>query len=198
MTLSPNTYSLGAKQTFSSVVYPLILAFAGGVFAILGSLIEEFANNAPLLIFLVGPAIEEILKPSGVIWLFEKRKSLLRSRAHIIILCMIGALSFATLENIFYLFLYFPRHSQFFLFYRLTMCTMMHMGSTLIVALGLCRLYTRSAKNQPFGENFKDEPYLITFELEDIIPYIILAVALHGSYNLLVYILQRLDIFVIR
>ncbi len=53
-----------------------------------------------LLPFVVAPAIEEILKPMGVIFLLETRPHYLRSAFHVVVLCVVGALVFATLENL--------------------------------------------------------------------------------------------------
>ena len=89
-----------------NLLLPTVFAFAGGLFAVFGAIIEEATHYSPLLFILVAPTIEEVLKPSGVIWLFEKRRNLLRSRAHIIILCLIGALTFSTMENLLYFFIF--------------------------------------------------------------------------------------------
>lgn len=170
----------------ANLFLPFVFAFAGGLFAVFGAIIEEATHYSPLLFILVAPTIEEVLKPSGVIWLFEKRRDLLRSRGHIIFLCLVGALTFSTMENLMYFFIYNPRHTETFVLYRLVVCTAIHLVSSLIVGIGLSRLY---------GKTYGPEE---TFELEEILPYLIGAIALHGGYNLIVLILQQFNLFALR
>ncbi len=169
-----------------NVLLPIVVAFLGGVFATIGAFIEEAIHTSPFILVLVAPTIEEVLKPSGVIYLFERRRDLLRSKTQIIGLCLIGALVFATLENLLYIGIFHSEHTKFFVFYRLTVCTALHLVCTFIIGVGLSRQLDR-IHNAGYG-----------FELEDIMPYLIGAIALHGAYNLTVSLLEEYKIFVVQ
>ncbi len=155
------------------------------MFAVFGALIREMISFSPLLFIVIAPLVEETLKPMGVLWLMEKRKHLLHSRIQIIVLCQIGAFSFATLENLLY-FLVAGTRSSFFIFWRLTICTTIHLLSTFLVSLGLCRYYQSESFHKP------------GFEFEDIMPWLIAAAALHGFYNLVVFILESAGVLSFR
>ncbi len=165
---------------------PLIYAIAGGVLASVGAFIEEASSGIGFLLGLVviGPLIEEILKPIGVIVLLEKKTAYLFAKTQIFWLCIVGAVIFAFLENTLYVYVYFIplKHSNPVLYnsavlYRYTVCILLHIITTSVVAMGLAREFVRIRRT---GEKFL---------LENITGYIVSAVVIHGAYNLLTVIL---------
>ena len=155
------------------------LALAGGVFAILGAFIEEMRGGAGILLaVVVAPVIEEVLKPSGVIWVLEKRPHYLRSRVHVVALCVVGALVFATLENLVYLYVYAPGGGAGFARFRLLVCTGLHVTASAVVGMGLGRQLLQMRRD---GSDF---------DLERSLPFLIAAIVLHGAYNAAVSILE--------
>jgi hypothetical protein len=157
---------------------PLWYAVVGGFFASLGAFIEETARNALFIFVLIGPLIEEILKPIGVIVLLESKPSYIHSKFQILWLCIVGALIFSFLENLIYIWWYASRClSLKFIVFRYTVCVGVHLVSTIILSLGLMKEFMRIKSKGA------------RFELENTLPFIIGAVVFHGGYNLLIYVL---------
>jgi len=153
----------------------------GAILATIGAVAEELTRSSLLLFVLVGPLIEEILKPIGVIVLLESKPQLIRSRTQVIWLALVGALIFSFLENLIYVYVYFgDRATPALISVRYAVCTTLHLGASTILAMGLAREFDNSRKKAR------------RFELENVTPYIIGAVALHGCYNFIVYMLAKL------
>lgn len=148
-------------------------ALSGGLFAIFGAFIKESTSGPVLLVMLVAPAIEEILKPSGVYYLLERRPQYLSSRWHVAFLSMVAGFVFATIENLMYLYVYVPDHPPGFAIYRWTVCVALHMLCSLVMGLGLGKLLPRMRRGEPF-------------ELEDCFGWVIAAIAIHAVYNTVV------------
>lgn len=154
------------------------LALVGGLFAVVGAFIEEARSGSLLLAFVVAPVIEEVLKPSGIIWLLEKRPHYLLSAAHVVVLCVVGALVFATLENLVYIYLYAPGQGAGFVRWRLLACTTLHLVCSAVVGVGLGRQLVRMRRQN------------LDFDLENSLPFLIAAIVLHGAYNAAVTLLE--------
>ena len=161
----------------------LIYALGGGVFASLGTFVEElsFGGGFLLGVVLIGPLIEEVLKPIGIIILLEKDPAGFHSKTHILWLCALSALVFSLLENILYIYIYLDKvireYPSFFrevFYYRYTVCVLLHISTTLILGLGLVKEFERIKENAE------------KFMLENVTLYIGLAVGIHGIYNLFV------------
>jgi hypothetical protein len=156
---------------------PLWYAILGGFFASVGAFIEEGARNSLFIFVLIGPLIEEILKPMGVIILLESKPSYIYSKLQILWLCIVGALIFSFLENLIYIWWYASSClSLRLIVFRYTVCIVVHLFSTSILSLGLMREFIRVKEKGA------------RFELENTLPFIVGAVIFHGGYNLLVYI----------
>ena len=175
------------------------LALLGGLFAVPGAFLEEFrtGGGALLLPVLFAPVIEEILKPAGVIWLLERRPHYLLSPLHVVLLCMLGALVFASLENLLYIHVYWPlgraREAAeraagtpvtdaiaraTFVRFRLAVATGLHV--TAIVGIGLGRQLVRMRRERS------------DFDLERSLPFLAAAMVLHGAYNAAAILADRL------
>jgi RsiW-degrading membrane proteinase PrsW (M82 family) len=152
------------------------LAVAGGVFGIMGAFIEE--GQAGILVpFAAAPIIEEVLKPSGVYLLLAKWPHLLRSQLHTAVLAALGGVSFAIVENIIYLTIYFPEHSQALVVYRFTSALGMHAVASFILGFGINRRLVASV----WGE----VPLLSGNK-----KFFITAIVLHGVYNIAAAVAQ--------
>ena len=174
------------SRSLKSYLVPLLYVLGGAFFASLGAFIEEgsISFGFTLGIVVIGPVIEEVLKPFGVIILLEKGALYLRSKAHIFWLCLTAALAFSLLENLLYVYVYlvpyfhYPHLYMDTLIYRYTVCVLLHISTTSVMAMGLMRQFDVIKNNQ--GK----------FALENITPYIVTAAAIHGSYNFLAYLLS--------
>jgi len=175
-----------SNRSLKVSLIPLFYALGGAFFASLGAFIEEGSISFGFVLGLVviGPVIEEVLKPFGIIILLEKGALYLRSKAHIFWLCVAAALVFSLLENLLYAYLYllpyfkYPHLYMETLIYRYTVCVLLHISATSVMAMGLMRQFVLIKNNKG------------SFLLENITPYIFAAVAIHGSYNFIAYMLS--------
>jgi hypothetical protein len=158
----------------------ILIALLAGPWAVLGVLWR--GGGMTLLVILrvviVGPVAEEVMKMAIPFYLVEKRPFLFRSPAQIIICALAGGLAFAAIENVLYLYLPGRHPSEALIAWRWTVCTALHMGCTLIVGLGVLRVWRdvwrRGARAR----------------LELAFPTTALAVGLHGAYNLFAVLLS--------
>ncbi len=146
------------------------MALAGGVLGVLGALIEE-AQAGILVPFVAAPMIEEALKPSGVYLLLGKWPDLLRSRRYTAYLAALGGASFACVENIIYLTIYFPDHTAGLVLYRFTVNVFVHALASFIVGFGI---------NQRLAASVRGEVPLLSGNKR----FFIAAMVLHGLYNI--------------
>lgn len=152
------------------------MAVVGGIFGIFGAFVEE-AQAALLVPFVAGPIIEEALKPSGVYVLLAKWPHLLRSQLYTAYLAALGGISFAVVENIIYLTVYFPEHTGALVVYRFTVALGMHAVASFIFGFGINRRLVASV----WGE----VPLLSGSK-----KFFITAIVLHGVYNIAAAVAQ--------
>ncbi|MFH0914311.1 MAG: PrsW family glutamic-type intramembrane protease [Chloroflexota bacterium] len=149
-----------------------LIAFAGGIAGLVGAFIEEVLHGGFFGPFVAGPMIEEALKPTGVYLLLARWSHVLRSRLYTAFLSALGGLGFGIIENILYLEVYFPQHSQQLVLWRYTIGLLLHSGCSFIVGFGI---------NQKLIDQVKgDIPFLSANKR-----YFIIAMVLHSVYNLL-------------
>ena len=149
----------------------ILWALSGGLFAILGAIFKESGlGGGPLLVMLFAPAVEEVLKPSGVYYLLERRPQYLVSRFHVALLSMMGGIVFAAIENVIYLCVYVPEPVLGLIVWRWTVCLTMHAVCSFIVGLGLGKLLPGMRRGEPF-------------ELENCFTWVIVAIVVHALYN---------------
>ncbi len=164
---------------------PALVALLAAVGSI-GGLAAAVAENslyamrsltAGLLVVLVAPAIEEICKPIALVFLLDKRPHWLRGSVEIVVLAALSALIFATLENLYYIYLIAPGRGMGFVLWRLTICTGMHVCATTIFGLGLAKMWRHIGAH---GGHF---------DIDVCFRYYVSAVAVHAGYNSLVLVL---------
>jgi RsiW-degrading membrane proteinase PrsW (M82 family) len=155
------------------------VAAGGGVLGILGAIIQELSNSSILLAFVAAPIIEEVMKPSGVYFLLARWPQLLTCRIYTALLAALGGLSFAVVENILYLQVYFPEHSQTLTVFRYSACLSMHVICSVIVGFGI---------NEKLLASIKGEiPFLRGNKKFFIIPMII-----HSLFNIMAVFLGNM------
>lgn len=136
----------------------------------LGAFIEE-AQAGFLVPFVAAPIIEEALKPSGVYLILGKWPHLLRSRLYTAYLAALGGVSFAIIENIVYLTIYFPEHTAGLVLYRFTVAIFVHSLSSFILGFGI---------NQRLLASVRGDIPLLTGNWK----FFIAAIVLHAVYNI--------------
>ncbi len=160
------------------LVWVTLLALVGGAAGVLGAMYKEATAAPMLVIVLVGPAIEEIMKPIAVVFLLDKRPHWLRGPGHTLAMAVLGALVFATLENLMYIFVYAPQFGAGYRVYRFTVCTAMHVGATGVFAVGLGKMW----------RHIRDKGG--HFDIDVCFRYYVAAVAIHAAYNTVAVILS--------
>jgi len=150
----------------------IAVALSAGPLGVMGALWGAGESRLSVLaLTLFGPLIEEVCKVMGATYVVEKKPYLFATRLQILLCCAAGGLAFATIENILYLFVYFPRHEPWLWTWRWTVCTALHTGCSLIAGLGLVRAWetTRTLNTQP--------------DLTAATPFLVGAIVVHGLYN---------------
>lgn len=174
--LGPNT-ALARPTRLLPLPLVYLIGLVGGVGGVLAAFLRELAMISPLTIYLVAPAVEEICKPLIVVFLIELRPHWLRRGRHVIAICLLSALVFATIENMLYLHVSHPTNVAFFMFWRYVICTAMHLIASLVMALGLAKALRGRLDN---GERF---------DFDRIMKYYVAAVVIHAAYNTTVTVL---------
>lgn len=152
------------------------IAMAGGIFAVVGAIVEELLYMSLVAPFIAAPIIEEALKPSGVYLLMAKWPHALRSQVYTAFLASLGGLVFAVIENILYLKVYIDEPTTDIILIRWIAGTTLHMSCSFIVGLGINERLLASVKGEI--------PLLSGNKKFFIIPMVI-----HGLYNTMAVIL---------
>lgn len=161
-----------------------LAGLAGGPFAILGALITTRNNwYGVLYMVLIGPVIEELLKQSGMIYLLEKKPYRVFSSWQFVLSALISAAIFSVIENLLYIHVYTRPdqlvNPQMFAQFRWTICTAVHLGCSLIASLGMIRVWKKQLVD---GK---------TVDLSTARHFFIIAIFIHGAYNLMVIFLDN-------
>lgn len=168
-------------DNLSRPAVPLVylLGILGGVAGILAAIYQEMQYGGWMLVVaVIAPAIEEVCKPIGVIFLLDKRPHWLRSSRQVVLTALLGAAVFATLENLLYIHVYHPSASMEFVIYRYTVCTAMHISASLVFGVGLARMW-RHIRSQ--GGHF---------DIDVCFRNYVIAVVIHAVYNSAVLVLH--------
>ncbi len=171
---------LANTSPLHSWLVTLFLVATGGLFAILGVFLSHPRPGVQgiLMLVLIGPALEEMLKIGATAIMVENRPYLFRSAAQIVIAVAASALVFSVLENVLYIHVYHRDATETFRLWRWTVCTALHVGATLIAGMGLVKSWRKGRED------------LTKPRMEHAYPYIVTAVILHGAYNCFATILQ--------
>lgn len=117
----------------------------------MGAILQELSQGSVLIPFVAAPMIEEVMKPSGVYLLLARWPQVLTSRSYTALLAALGGLSFAAVENILYLQLYFPEHTQTLVVFRYGVCLPMHVACSFILGFGINQKLLASVRGEiPF------------------------------------------------
>lgn len=164
--------------TTRALLFTLIAGLITGPIAAIGFLIEARPTGTWVFFYLVvfGPAIEELLKQSGMIYLLVRKPWRIIGSWQFPVAAVLSAAAFATVENILYLNVYAigksPDDLADLASYRWTVCTMVHICCSIIASLGLQRVWRHQRKS---GQPAK---------LTKALPLIAFATLVHGLYNL--------------
>ena len=160
------------RRPHIAVIYAV--AMLGSLGGILAAIMDEMTSMSLMAAIAIGPAIEELCKPIAVIFMLEKRPYWLSSAAQVVVLSVLGAVIFASIENVIYIFVYHPEGGTAFILWRLIICTGLHVVASLVMGLGLAKVY-RQIRRRGGG-----------LRLAPVAGYYLAAVGIHAAYNALV------------
>lgn len=180
-------YPVRRANSSSSMQWWTVLGMivVSGPMALIGALYGSFstAGFAGLIaIVLVAPISEEILKAAVPLFVAERKPWLIPHAAVIPVATLAAGLVFAAVENVLYLRFYIANPSVDVTVWRWVFGPALHGTAALISGLGIAKMW-RTAHTT-----------LRPPDLGLAAPYLIAAVILHGSYNLLAVILEYTDL----
>lgn len=166
------------KTTFlKSMEVTLLVALAAGPWGVLGAIWTALHGAGSqgmglLAIIVFGPITEEVVKLAAAWWVIEKRPYLFKSVFQILFCAGCGGLAFAAIENLIYIYVYVPEHSEIFVLFRWTVCVGLHVCCSLVAGIGLARIWDNAIRNRHRPKSALG------------IPWLVMAMTGHGLYNL--------------
>ena len=178
----------------------LLVVAIGSLLAVPGVLFDVLTGGAGFLGPVVaGPLIEEALKPTGLIILLTRHPDLKLSATTGVLAGAFSGLVFAAIENLIYLLVYVPEHDSRFVIWRWTVCVGVHVACSALVGYGLARRSGGQTAMEA-GEyrllnsassHLLDEPRERSGVFQRTsLTCLVIAVVLHGAYNLAAILLQ--------
>jgi len=145
------------------------IAVVGGLWAVVGAM---FANRGGIVgVVVFSPVAEEVMKIGLVVAVIETRPFLFASRAQILVAAIGSALGFALIEKLLYLNVYVGEPSPGLVVWRWTVCLAIHVGCTIIAALGAMRVWRRTITE------------LRRPNISPSLGPLVVAAIVHGTYN---------------
>ncbi len=154
------------------------IVIVAGPLAIVGTLAQGIFSSGLMMIVIMGPTIEEIMKVAIPLWIVERRPWWFRSSAQILICGLCSGLAFAAVENVMYLNVYVPNPSPGLAQWRWSVCVLMHSGCSVIASLGVARVWRCITVSQSRPELSRGAAFLLA------------AVIVHGTYNAMAVLLE--------
>lgn len=159
-------------------IIAVLLAFVGGLFGIIGAVVQEAQTGGWLLLPFIGaPVIEEAMKPTGVYLTLIRWPAALANRFFTACLAAIGGLVFGVVEAIVYTEVYVSDPSDRFVIYRFTLPLVMHTLASFTYGLGITHgIIDWAAGRSSFPKRTRN--------------FYIAAVLLHAAFNTIVVTLD--------
>lgn len=155
------------------------LACVAGPFAVLAAFMKTSAPCLVVAAVVVAPLVEELGKAAAPLITLERWPYRFVSGSQLVVVCIASGLVFSSIENLLYLRLYVGHPSAALAAWRWSVCTALHVGCSLICGLGLRRVWLASRATLTRPDVSKAATYFLT------------AMALHGTYNALVWLLDK-------
>lgn len=159
----------------------LLCLLAAGPFAIAAAFVKGYGDGGAVWgIVLFGPLIEEFAKISVPVIILERAPWRWTRGGQLVFVCAVSGLVFAVIENLLYLHVYIHAPSPEITHWRWTICTLLHVSCSTIAGLGLRRVWchTRQTLTRP--------------DASRLAPCVILAVIIHGAYNMFAIVFSML------
>lgn len=176
-------HGIANTSTATSWRVTLGLAAISGPCSIVGTFLmgQPVSGSAVVLMTLIGPLIEEVMKAAATLWAAEKRPFFFKSSIQILVCMSFSGLCFAAIENLLYINVYIPNPSYGIVVWRWTICVALHVGCALISGVGIAKMWRRTMESRTRPRLSIAAPYMLT------------AFAVHGIYNFLALFLEFAD-----
>ncbi len=157
-------------------------ALVAGPFAVLSALFFNSTTASGfgglLLVVVIGPVIEEIVKGAAAIHLVERRPHLVAGPWELVLIGLVSGLVFAALENVWYLVILIDDPSAQLVRWRWTFGPLVHGTGSVLVGLGAARAWRAAAATRSWPD----------FAL--VRPWIVAAAIVHGLANAVAFVLS--------
>ncbi len=168
---------------FGAMVAAVLFSGAAAVIGtFIGSPFKTFGALGFLAIVTIGPAVEEVMKIAGVLYLAERRPWLIPSWHWPIAIAAASGLVFAAIENVLYINVYFPNEGADFATLRWTVGPALHITTSVIASIGVSRMWRET--------HVIGVPPSVSYAR----PFVIAAAVIHGLYNLAAVILEAVGL----
>ena len=148
----------------------LLLALVGAPFGVLGTFMSM--NQAGMVNVVVGgPVVEEVMKIAAALLVVERRSFWISRPAQLWTIALGTAFAFAAIENLLYLSVFIPNAAISLILWRWSVCVGLHVICTGIAIRGVIAIWRRARVD-------RRKP-----NLTGVLPSLVLAIVLHGSYN---------------
>lgn len=150
------------------------LCAVSGLFAVACALLKNSFGGSLFAVILGAPLVEELGKVAAPLMVLEKKPWSFGSASSIVLVGLVSGLVFASIENLLYFFVYIEPEelTSGVILWRLIVCTALHVLCASISCSGLARAWTKASRTKG------------TFSMNTAVPYFVVAMVLHGVYNL--------------
>lgn len=157
------------------------LSLAAGPWAVFGAFWNASATYSQILATtLFGPTCEEVMKIAALTLALERRPYLFRSTSQIRLTGLAGGVCFAFIENLLYLYVYFPNASASLWVWRWSACVLLHTTCSMIAAQGLAGEWKAAMDSRsPLSLSASTPRWLLA------------AILLHVAYNTTMIVLEK-------
>jgi hypothetical protein len=144
---------IASTSLAKSLAVTILLVACAGPWGVLGALFGGgggggFSTAGIVMVAIIGPVTEEIMKIALALWVVEKRPYLFKSIWQILLCAAAGGLLFGVIENLIYLNLYIPGASPKLASWRWTICTGLHVNCSFVAGVGLARIWDTAMRTR--------------------------------------------------
>jgi hypothetical protein len=161
------------------------IALTAGPMGVIGAFMgaAETGNAGVLSLVLFGPIVEELTKTAILAMLIERKPYLFRGSVQILLAAAAGGLAFAVIENFIYLNVYIENPSAMIVYWRWTVCVTLHTGCSLLVGVGLVKVWRAALVSKSRPNLAKGTAMLAA------------AIVIHGAYNAAAIAMEMAGVF---
>ncbi|MGA0332971.1 MAG: PrsW family glutamic-type intramembrane protease [Kiritimatiellia bacterium] len=158
----------------------VLFALLAGPLAVASAFLIEHPGSGILMLVVAGPLIEELGKVLLPLMTVEKNPARFTRKSQLLLCAVAGGLVFSIIENLIYLHVYLPDPGPGLIWWRWTVCVALHVGCSFLAGWGVAKCWQEADE--------REEPA----RLETAAPLLLVAVGIHGVYNLMATFLDPL------